>query len=90
MARWVEQEAADKWGQQWDTSNWPRVAGQPGVNMPRQVDGSSCGLYAVSLAACLGAGVPLSHCHMTDADATAVRAALLSSVCKGAHAGLTT
>lgn len=83
IASWVQQEAADKWNQEWDTSSWPRVAGKPGVDMPRQYDGSSCGLYAIAMAACLEAGVALEHCHMTDGDALHVRANILSAICAG-------
>ncbi|WIA40653.1 hypothetical protein OEZ86_013989 [Tetradesmus obliquus] len=83
MAAWVQAEAHDKLGQWWDTSSWPRVYLQPGRDIPRQTDGHSCGLYAVVLADCIGAGVPLQHCRMAGADAVAVRARLLDNLCEG-------
>lgn len=84
MAAWVRAEAFDKRQQWWDTNSWPRVYLQPGRDIPQQLDGHSCGLYAAVLADCLGAGVPLQHCSMTDAEAEAVRARMLGNICKGA------
>jgi Ulp1 family protease len=84
MADWVRSEAYDKQQQWWDTNSWPRVYLQPGRDIPWQRDGHSCGLYAAVLADCIGAGVPLQHCRMADADAVAVRARLLDNICTGA------
>eukprot|EP00882_Tetradesmus_deserticola_P012080 GHRQ01012796.1.p1 GENE.GHRQ01012796.1~~GHRQ01012796.1.p1 ORF type:complete len:323 (+),score=78.69 GHRQ01012796.1:384-1352(+) len=83
MAAWVRAEAFDKRQQWWDTDSWPRVHLRPGKDIPRQADGHSCALYAAVLADCLGAGVPLQHCRMAAADATAVRARMLDNICTG-------
>jgi len=77
MATWVHQEACDKRHEWWETSSWPCV--YPSC-IPQQEDGSSCGLYALVLAECLGAGLPLEHCLMRDSDAVHVRARLLNNI----------
>lgn len=81
MAAWVRDEAQDKRQELWDTDSWPRVCLVPGQEIPRQEDGSSCGLYTIVLADCIGAGVPLQHCSMSDSCAIAVRARLLADLC---------
>lgn len=81
IAAWVMLEASDKRREEWDTSAWPRRVLTPGVDIPVQGDDHSCGVYAVVLAECLGAGVPLQRAvAMCDADAVAVRARLLDSM----------
>jgi len=77
MATWVRQEAYDKRQEVWETSSWPRIYASC---IPQQADGTSCGLYLLVLAECLGAGLPLEHCLMTDSDETHVRARLLHNI----------
>ena len=84
MREWVCQEAQAKRHELWDTASWPTLFLHPSVDIPKQHDGHSCGLYAIALADCLGAGVPLQQCTMQDSHACNVRAhvlQLVESVC---------
>ena len=82
MALYVRSEAYDKRQEWWDTDSWPREF--PAFpNIPQQQDGSSCGLYAVVLADCMGVGLPLQHCQFSDADAVGVRAQMLAGIAAG-------
>lgn len=76
MAAYVKAEAFDKLQERWDTDSWPRIF----PTVPRQHDGCSCGLYATAFADCLGLGVPLQHCGLSNASVTAARATMLARI----------
>lgn len=79
MAEYIAAEAMNKLGECWDTRSWQVLFPGP-ADIPQQPDDSSCGVYILTFAACLAAGVPLSLCDLTAENLVAARASLMAKI----------
>jgi Ulp1 family protease len=80
MAAYVRMEAQEKWGANLDTRTWRRLYLKPGIDIPKQTDGFSCGVYAVVFARCLAAGFPLASCRISAGTAQKARVHIVYSI----------